>query len=744
MIKTIILDFDGVIADSFEYHFKAYGKVFRDVGIEMEKEFFAANFGIGAEALIRAFLKKKNIEVSDWMVRKYVTDKDANVKVEHMFLNVGIEQLLKAIYLKYNVVVGSAGLNAPIKKFLKIRNISQFFKAIYSEEDVEKVKPDPEVFLKIAKDFGCDPSECLVLEDSPTGIIAAKNAGMPVIGVGTGPFDKEQLKDADIFIDNCKELKQITGFIKKYGRTVKLRSYAKVNLTLDVMKNRKDGYHDIRTTFQQVRIFDNVFLAPLRENKIRLRCNWDELNNNDNLAYKAAELVMKRMKVSKGVEITIYKRIPIGSGLAGGSSNAAAVIKGLNYLWNLKMSKKVMLEMASELGSDVAFNLIGGTCLGESRGEVITKLPDMDKKYLVIVSPDFEIGTGKAYDALKMSECGNKDSTTKFIKKYDLKFMHNDFEKTVFKKYPELKKMKNDLGKTALLSGSGSTIFAVFNTKEEADKKAKLFDNVIVAETINRSIKLADERGFCFGVTRALQEIRKVAKKETVYVLGNLIHNNQVIEKLVDEGIHMIEDYRHGVSKGIIAITAHGIADSVIENIKEKEFEVLDLTCPHVKKVHTITKQAEKEGRHVVVFGSKEHVEVKGIVGNLVDYSVIASAEDEIYPEGPITLVSQTTRDYRRYKEIAAKLKKQYKKVKVENTICEASIKRQESARDLAENSDLVIVIGGKMSSNTKRLCDICSKHCLARHIESRKEVTVADRMAENRKRRLRVKIEKY
>jgi 4-hydroxy-3-methylbut-2-enyl diphosphate reductase len=288
--------------------------------------------------------------------------------------------------------------------------------------------------------------------------------------------------------------------------------------------------------------------------------------------------------------------------------------------------------------------------------------------------------------------------------------------------------VKNKIGENALMTGSGSAVFGLFKDESEAQKKFKElkeeFSDVYLTKTVNKNVELAKTMGFCFGVKRAVDEIEKLKNGEDVFVLGKLIHNPQVIEQLERDGIKMIDSFE-GVDKGVVVISAHGVPDKTIEGVKERGVKVVDLTCPLVKKVHDITKEEEKKGRKVIIFGDEGHTEVKGIVGNLKNYKVIKDLlelndEDK---KGKITLVSQTTRDVKQFNEISAKIKEMNQDSEIKDTICIATKDRQSSSIELAKKSELMIVVGGKMSSNTKRLAEICSKFCETKYIETENEL---------------------
>lgn len=236
-------------------------------------------------------------------------------------------------------------------------------------------------------------------------------------------------------------------------------------------------------------------------------------------------------------------------------------------------------------------------------------------------------------------------------------------------------------------------------------------------------IKLAQESGFCFGVKKALDRISSIKHKKEACVLGKLIHNPQVIEELKKEGIRFTDSVED-VSKGALIISAHGTSDRNIEKAKEKRLDIIDTTCPLVRNVHNITKDLEKKGYRIIIFGDKEHTEVKGIMGNLNNTIIISEASElDSLKEGKYALVSQTTQDIARFDEISLSLKDKFKDALVKDTICSATKSRQESAARIAKESNLMIVIGGYNSANTKRLADICSRITETKHIEKAEEI---------------------
>lgn len=242
-------------------------------------------------------------------------------------------------------------------------------------------------------------------------------------------------------------------------------------------------------------------------------------------------------------------------------------------------------------------------------------------------------------------------------------------------------------------------------------------------------VQLAEHLGFCFGVKRAMDIVTRLVGEDNVYTLGPLIHNPQVVKDLEEKGIKYVEKIAD-VPKGKVVIRAHGAPSKVIQQAKNNGLEIIDATCPYVKKVHEIIKKLQKDGYQVVILGEKEHPEVIGLKENsenaVIENAVIIENLEEtkkICSYEKIGLVSQTTQPKEKFKEIEKELKKHAKELKVYNTICDATEKRQQAAINLAKKVDLMIVLGGYNSGNTKRLAELCSKETETVHIEKYSDI---------------------
>ncbi len=258
---------------------------------------------------------------------------------------------------------------------------------------------------------------------------------------------------------------------------IALESYGKINLSLDVLGKREDGYHELNTIMQEIELKDTIILEE-KATGIKIQSNDKNLPlDNTNLVYKAWEKIMDKVGENKGISITIDKKIPLAAGLAGGSSNAASVLKGLNQLWNLKLSKEELMDIGLEIGADVPFCIMGGTAWATGIGEKLTRLKPFSDKMLLLANPGIFVSTKKVYNNLDLNQMGNIniEEIIYFIEEENLlklgQNMANTMEKTVIKKYPIIAQIKKDMLKYgalgSLMSGSGPTVFGLFDDKEK-------------------------------------------------------------------------------------------------------------------------------------------------------------------------------------------------------------------------------------------------------------------------------------
>ena len=226
--------------------------------------------------------------------------------------------------------------------------------------------------------------------------------------------------------------------------------------------------------------------------------------------------------------------------------------------------------------------------------------------------------------------------------------------------------------------------------------------------------------GFCFGVKRAVEAVYEQAEKGgDIYTYGAVVNNGEVVDDLKKKGVRVIEGREEldKVESGTVIIRAHGVARDVYERIAERGLTCVDATCPFVKRIHGIVERESREGKQIVVVGNPGHPEVEGITGWCTTPAVVLETVEEaekFVPEKDkeICIVSQTTFNYNKFHNIVEILKKKVYNVSVANTICNATEERQREAKELAASVDAMIVIGGRHSSNTRKLYEICSEEC--------------------------------
>lgn len=269
------------------------------------------------------------------------------------------------------------------------------------------------------------------------------------------------------------------------------KAFAKINLTLDVLGRRPDGYHDIKMVMQTVSLYDTVAVELTDESKaISVETNLSFLPTGpDNLAYRAAELFFKETGLESGVKISLRKHIPVGAGLAGGSSDCAVVLKALNKLCAAGLSMRKLCSMGVKLGADVPYCLLGGTRLAEGIGERLSPLPRMPRCHILLVKPSFSISTKTVYekiDSFTDYRRPDTDAVIAALHSGDLsalaKGMGNVLEEVSLADYPVLASLKRQLCSlgaiAAQMSGSGPTVFGIFtNAEAAADAKKKLQEN---------------------------------------------------------------------------------------------------------------------------------------------------------------------------------------------------------------------------------------------------------------------------
>ena len=264
---------------------------------------------------------------------------------------------------------------------------------------------------------------------------------------------------------------------------VTVEANAKINLTLDILGKRPDGYHEVAMVMQTVGLHDTLTLEK-REQGISLNINVPWLKADEkNLAWRAAALVQEEFGLTGGVHIELTKRIPVAAGLAGGSADAAAVLKGMSELYGLNLSDNKLCELGAKLGSDIPFCLLGGTMLATGRGEVLKRLPDMPETWVVLVKPRISVSTAWAYqnyDEQGAERHPDNEAIQKEIargnRKGVAKLLCNVLESVTINKYDVIERYKQMMlakgAMASMMSGSGPTVFALAKNREQAEEIA--------------------------------------------------------------------------------------------------------------------------------------------------------------------------------------------------------------------------------------------------------------------------------
>ena len=285
---------------------------------------------------------------------------------------------------------------------------------------------------------------------------------------------------------------------------MKLKAFAKINLGLDVVRKREDGYHEVKMIMQTVGIFDCLELLEEEEPGIRVSTNLHFLpKDENNLVYKAAKLLMEEKNVKKGLSIHLDKHIPVAAGMAGGSSDAAAVFVGVNKLFHLGFTMKELMERAVKIGADVPYCIMRGTALSEGIGEILTPLSPMPDCHILVAKPPINVSTKFVYENLRVQELPSHpdiDGMTEAIRDGNLygitERMGNVLETVTEKNYPVISELKTYMKEHgalgALMSGSGPTVFGIFDDEKYAKeayaglRKEEMARQVFLTSPINR------------------------------------------------------------------------------------------------------------------------------------------------------------------------------------------------------------------------------------------------------------------
>ena len=289
--------------------------------------------------------------------------------------------------------------------------------------------------------------------------------------------------------------------------SIQLKSRAKINLSIDVLGKREDGYHLVEMIMQTIDLFDKIKIFSLKEDTIIIESNSLDIPlDSTNIVYKAADLIKKQYNIKEGVKIIIEKNIPIAAGMAGGSSNAAAVLVGLNQLWQLKLSENKLKELGLKLGADVPFCIGGQTALAENIGEKLTKIDGLSENIFILVcKPELFVSTKEIYEEIDskiIEKRPNNKLLIQLLKENKIQQiadnMYNVLEEVTRERYPvieEIEKimMENDaLG--SMMSGSGPTVFGLYRNREDAEncknKLLKKISQVYIVKSHNKGVEI--------------------------------------------------------------------------------------------------------------------------------------------------------------------------------------------------------------------------------------------------------------
>ncbi len=277
-----------------------------------------------------------------------------------------------------------------------------------------------------------------------------------------------------------------------------MESYGKINLFLDVLYKREDGYHELNTVMQQISLKDKLTFREI-ESGIKLESFGLKIPlDSTNLVYKAWEYLKDLSGVEKGIHIIIEKNIPVAAGLAGGSSNAAATLKALNQLWNLNLSLEELMKIGGKIGADIPFCLLGGTALAQGIGDVLTPLKSFNDIHILLGNPGIGVSSEYAYSKINLEEKDHLDISKliEYMDKKDIKSvassLENIMETFIIEEHPIIQQIKDNMISSGalgtLMSGSGPTVFGIYQDEEsiiEAKKKLlKIIDKVYICKTM--------------------------------------------------------------------------------------------------------------------------------------------------------------------------------------------------------------------------------------------------------------------
>ena len=280
-------------------------------------------------------------------------------------------------------------------------------------------------------------------------------------------------------------------------KDISVKALAKINLGLDVVRKREDGYHEVRMVMQTIHLFDRLEISKNTSGEITMETNLSFLpTNENNLVYKAAKLLQDEFAIKDGVHVWLHKYIPVAAGMAGGSTDAAAVLYGMNQIFDLGLTREELMERGVKIGADVPYCIMRGTALAEGIGEKLTRLPKLPHCYVLVGKPGVNVSTKMAYENLKLDDPAilhpDIDGMVQAIKDKDLdgmiSRMGNVFEPGIIGRYPVIQEIKDLMeangARKAMMSGSGPTVFGIFDEKEKMERAAVVLRESRLAKTV--------------------------------------------------------------------------------------------------------------------------------------------------------------------------------------------------------------------------------------------------------------------
>ena len=277
---------------------------------------------------------------------------------------------------------------------------------------------------------------------------------------------------------------------------MRLRAFAKINLGLDILRKREDGYHEVRMIMQTIQMYDVLEMKKVKKPGISLSVNYPYIPSDErNLVYKAAKLLMDEFQVKEGVVICLEKFIPVAAGMAGGSSDAAAAMVGINHLFKLGLSEKDLMDRAVNIGADVPYCIMRGTALAEGIGEKLTRIAQVPDCYVLIGKPGIGVSTKTAYESLQLDKIQSHPDIDGMIRDIEngnllamTDKMGNVFESGIIGKYPVIGEIKDLMEANgalkAMMSGSGPTVFGIFDDREKMEAAAAVLRQSNLAKTV--------------------------------------------------------------------------------------------------------------------------------------------------------------------------------------------------------------------------------------------------------------------